>query len=103
VLLAEGVDPATPIAMKHEGGAHVALRSPSIGTAAKWTVRETETEGPRPVRWKGVCRGDVRTPMRFSGSPLPDTGQRAKRLISRPRDSPFLRDDSQPDPPTCTR
>jgi hypothetical protein len=74
VLLAEGLDPASPIAMRHEGASYDALRS-TVGTAAKLTVRETETEGPRFVRWKPFSGGDVHALMRFSSEPVTDTGQ----------------------------
>src|SRR5512133_890612 len=55
VLLAEGVDPETPIATRHAGGACDAMTS-IVGAAAKWTVRENETEGPRFVRWRAFSR-----------------------------------------------
>src|SRR5262245_42822943 len=43
VLLAEGVDPTTPLAMRHEGQDHDALSS-TVGAAAKLTVAENDTD-----------------------------------------------------------
>lgn len=40
VLLSEGVDPATPIAMKHSGSDVVSLRA-TVGVAATLSIRET--------------------------------------------------------------
>ena len=79
VLAAEGIDPATPIRMRHEGAAYDALHS-TVGVAASLTVRQTDADGPRFVRWKPFSRRDVGAPMRSSGSPVPDTGQPAERL-----------------------
>jgi hypothetical protein len=45
VLLAEGVDPATPIAMRHAGANHDALRS-TVGAAAGLTVKDGSTGRP---------------------------------------------------------
>jgi len=73
VLAAEGIDPATPIAMRHEGAAFDALRS-TLGVAAKLTAEENEKVGPRFARWKPFPRSAVGAPMRFSGSAVPDTG-----------------------------
>ena len=71
VLINEGVDPAMPIATRHAGAGFDAMTS-TVGAAARWTVRETKTEGPRFVRWKGFSRGDVQPPMRFSERLVPD-------------------------------
>jgi hypothetical protein len=79
VLAAEGVDPATPIAMRHEGNTFDALGS-TVGLAAKLTVEESEKIGPRLARWKAFSRSDVDAPMRSLGSPAPDTAQPAERL-----------------------
>jgi hypothetical protein len=54
MLLAEGVDPATPIAMRHEGTGTDSLTS-TVGKAAKLTVYETAL-GPKfgpwvPFKW----------------------------------------------------
>ena len=43
VLINEGIDPATPIATRHAGAGFDAMTS-TVGAAAKWTVRENETE-----------------------------------------------------------
>ncbi|MER2268425.1 hypothetical protein [Methylobacterium oxalidis] len=45
VLLSEGHDPNTPLAMRHQGSAHASLRS-TIGSAAKLTVVENGRDGP---------------------------------------------------------
>ncbi len=45
VLAAEGVDPATPVAMHHEGKDYDALRS-TVGAAVKLTVRDTRGGKP---------------------------------------------------------
>lgn len=76
VLAADGVDPATPIAVKHEGTAFDALRS-TVGAAAKLTIEES---GPRFAPWKPFPRSAVGAPMRFSGSAVPDTGQPVERI-----------------------
>src|SRR5262245_51465683 len=47
ILLAEGADPETPIAMRHAGADHAALRS-TVGAAARLTVVERD-HGNRPV------------------------------------------------------
>jgi hypothetical protein len=79
VLAAEAIDPATPIAMRHEGAAHNGLRS-TVGKAAKLTIEESAKVGPRIICWKPVSRSDVGAPMRFFGSPLPDTGTPAEHI-----------------------
>ncbi|MHC2582662.1 hypothetical protein ACVI1J_005163 [Bradyrhizobium diazoefficiens] len=78
VLLAGGADPATPIAMRHQGSAHDAMRS-TVGVAAEMRVEENETDGPRFVRWKAPSGSDGDAPVRFSGALVPDTGQHAER------------------------
>ncbi len=50
VLLAEGVDPATKLVMRHEGSSHDALRS-TVGAAAKITVADSSTGKPVFVPW----------------------------------------------------
>ena len=83
VLLAEGVAPETPIAARHAGTGFDAMTS-TVGAAAKWTVRENETEGPRFVRWKAFSRDAVEALERFDERPAPDTGQgRAMRASGR--------------------
>jgi len=51
VLMAEGIDPETPITLGHEGSAIVSLRS-TIGQAARLTVEESERSGPRFVPYR---------------------------------------------------
>jgi hypothetical protein len=79
VLTAEGVDPATTIRMRHGGATHDAMRA-TVGVAAKLTVEENERVGPRFARWKPFPRSAAGAPMRFSGSPVSDTGHPAGRL-----------------------
>jgi len=55
-LLADGIDPETPIVTRHAGDDFDAMRS-TIGEAAKWTVQENEKVGPRFVRWDAISRG----------------------------------------------
>lgn len=45
VLMRDGVDPATPLAMVREGSDTVDLRS-TVGAAAQFTVYENDHEGP---------------------------------------------------------
>ena len=71
VLINEGIDPATPIATRH-AGADFDLMTSTVGAAARWTVRETETEGPRFVRWEAFPAVRVRAPMRFDERPVPN-------------------------------
>jgi hypothetical protein len=79
ILIKEGIDPATPIATRHVGADFDAMTS-TVGAAAKWTVRETETEGPRFVRWEAFPATRGQSPMRFDERPVPDTGDAAKRF-----------------------
>jgi hypothetical protein len=79
VLIKEGVDPTMPIAARHAGAGFDAMTS-TVGTAAKWTVRETKTEGPRFVRWKAFSRDDVQPPKRFCERPVPDPVSDAERF-----------------------
>ena len=51
VLLAEGVDPATPLIMRHAGSQTDSLKGP-VGAAAKLTVKETSPEGPIFRTWE---------------------------------------------------
>jgi hypothetical protein len=71
ILLAEDFDPETPIVTRHAGDAFDAMIS-TVGEAAKWMVRENETEGPRFVRWTAFpgVRGEA--PMRYSELPVPN-------------------------------
>jgi hypothetical protein len=50
VLMAEGVDPATVLQMRHADSATVAMRS-TVGTAAGLTVLEGDL-GPRFAQWR---------------------------------------------------
>jgi hypothetical protein len=50
VLLAQGAQPDAVITTRHAGSPHIALRS-TIGVAAKWTVQESATVGPRFRKW----------------------------------------------------
>lgn len=51
VLLAEGVDPKAPIAMRHDGTTHMALSS-TVGGAAKLTVEVDHGGIPRFGRFR---------------------------------------------------
>ena len=82
VLINEGIDPATPIATRHAGSGFDAMTS-TVGTAAKWTVREDSTVSPTFVRWKAFSRDDVQSPMRFDERP--DTGDAAGRIFDADR------------------
>ena len=70
VLIKEGVDPATPIATRHTGAGFNALTS-TVGVAAKWTVRENETQSPHFVRWEAFPASRVRLSMRQNERPAP--------------------------------
>ena len=52
----------------------------TVGTAAKWTVREDNTVSPTFVRWKAFSRDDVQSPMRFGERPVPDPLFDAERI-----------------------
>ena len=91
VLLADGVDPATPIRMRHEGSSVIALRS-TVGEAASLTVveRDDGKTAPRfrpfkeyPANNSGIAKdGDSALAgtdgARLAGKPL--TGPGAKSL-----------------------
>ena len=79
ILIAEGADPADIIAMRHAGSPHDAMTS-TVGTAAKWTVREDSTVSPTFVRWKVFSHDDVQSPMRFGERPVPDPVFGAERI-----------------------
>jgi hypothetical protein len=49
VLIAAGVDPATPLTMRHHGSSTIALRC-TVGEAAKWTVSEEPVGRFRPFK-----------------------------------------------------
>jgi hypothetical protein len=65
VLLAEGVDPGTPLTMRHAGSNTVALRS-TVGAAAKLTVREDDRCGPKLRLWTPREFVHVPPPIDFS-------------------------------------
>ena len=70
VLIKEGVDPATPIATRHAGAGFDAMTS-TVGAAAKWTVRENETQSPtlRPLGGLSRLPGPaVPAPKRAAGT-----------------------------------
>jgi hypothetical protein len=79
ILLAEGMDPATPIIKRHAGSDFDAMRS-TIGEAAKWTVRENETEGPYFVPYRAFPRDAVHPPMRFEERPVSEAIKTPKPL-----------------------
>ena len=79
VLIKEGVDPATPIVTRHAGADFDAMTS-TVGAAARWTVRETETEGPRFVRWEAFPASRVRPSMRQNERPIHNPVSDAERF-----------------------
>ena len=76
-LLHRGHHPATVLEMVHAATPDVIALSAEIGTAAKWTVKETPKAGPRLVPWKAFSRGHVPAPMRSRKRPVPDASQNA--------------------------
>jgi hypothetical protein len=73
VLLTEGVSPDTPVATRHVGAGFDAMTSTStVGAAAKWTVRENETQSPHFARWEAFPAVRVRAPIRFDERTAPD-------------------------------
>ena len=79
VLFKEGIDPATPVATRHAGALFDAMTS-TVEAAAKWTVRETETERLRFVRWEAFPATSGQSPMRLNERPAPNTGDAAERI-----------------------
>jgi hypothetical protein len=79
VLINEGADPATPIATRHAGADFDAMTS-TVGAAAKWTVRENETQSPHFVRWEAFPASRVRLSMRQNERPVPDPVFDAERF-----------------------
>jgi hypothetical protein len=63
-LLAAGIDPATPIAMRHAGAETDALTA-TIGAAAKLTVSESNGR-PELRKWKPSPYSSVSPPSDFS-------------------------------------
>jgi hypothetical protein len=50
-LLAEGVDPDTPLDLRHPGDSRAAMTG-KIGELALWTISEGESTGPVRVRYQ---------------------------------------------------
>jgi hypothetical protein len=74
VLLAEGVEPSTRIAMRHAGADHDALAS-TVGAAAKLSVRESSAgDGPRFIRWEASPFRTVSPPVSFPEQERSDIG-----------------------------
>jgi hypothetical protein len=71
VLLAQGYDPSTVLAMSHEGSATVAIRS-TIGRAAGLTVDEPPKGGIRIVRLRNTVANGVFTEL---PDPRPQTAK----------------------------
>ena len=70
-LLAQGVAPETPIAMRHEGADHAALRS-TVGKAVRLTVEAGKDGVPRFARFrKGREHIGEGPPIAFCGDPVP--------------------------------
>jgi hypothetical protein len=65
LLVAAGADPSEPLECYRDG--KLALRVKSIGAGAGFTIRETDTEGPRVVRWKAWTSREVMPPVRQNG------------------------------------
>jgi hypothetical protein len=79
VLLADGVDPETFIATRHAGADFDAMTS-TVGAAAKWTVRESETQSPHFVRWEAFPASRVRPSMCQNERPAPGPVLDAERI-----------------------
>jgi hypothetical protein len=50
-LLARGLDPATPLTVRHEGKSYDSFQPLPIGKWAGWTYEERDRDGLRCVRW----------------------------------------------------
>ena len=79
ILLAEGVDPETPIAARHAGADFDAMMS-TVGAAAGLTVSEGNTRSATFAPYKAFSRADVEARVRFDERPAPDTGQGVERI-----------------------
>ena len=79
VLLAEGVNPETPIASRHAGSGFDAMTS-TVGAAVKWTVREDETRSPHLAAYKAFSCDDVQPPMRSRRKQVSDAATDAERI-----------------------
>jgi len=67
-LLARGVDPATPLAMRHAGKAYDSFAKPAtIGELARWTYSEPDSRPLRRRLWKADCRRPVSPYSAISG------------------------------------
>ncbi|MGY3131994.1 hypothetical protein ACVWZM_002676 [Bradyrhizobium sp. USDA 4501] len=73
VLLARGCDPEQRLVMRHRGSSINAM-SGKIGELAKWTVRETNTEGPHFVPHQPF---DANARLRLQGSAAHASGEAA--------------------------
>jgi hypothetical protein len=69
VLLADGVDPETSIATRHAGAGFDAMTS-TVGTAARWTVKENEIQSPHFVRGEAFPASRVRLSTRQNERPV---------------------------------
>ena len=78
ILLAEGVDPETPIATRHAGADFDAMMS-TVGAAAGLTVSEGNTRSATFAPYKAFSRPDIEPSVRFDERPAPDTGQGVER------------------------
>ena len=87
MLLAEGVNPGTPIVTRHAGSGFDVMTS-TVGAAAKWTVREDETRSPHLAPYKTFSRDDVQPPMRSRRQQVSDTASDAERIHDANRVSP---------------
>ena len=79
ILLAQGVDPETPIAARHAGADFDAMMS-TVGAAAGLTVSEGNTRSPTFAPYKAFSRADVEARGRFDERSAPDTGQGVERI-----------------------
>ena len=79
ILLAEGVDPESPIAARHADADFDAMMS-TVGAAAGLTVSEGTTRSATFAPYKTFSRADVEARVRFDERPAPDTGQGVERI-----------------------
>lgn len=68
LLMAAGVDPAAPLQCYRNGT--LALTVKSVGVGAGLTIRETDTGGPRIVRWKAFPHRAVAPLVRLNSKGL---------------------------------
>lgn len=69
ILMREGALPDDTIAIRHDGDAYDAMTA-RIDIAARTTVRETETHGPRFVRWEAFPSRRGQPPVRLNQEPV---------------------------------